>query len=78
MVKFVAGVEVPVVGQPTPGGSVMVTGTTPCTMTSAAPIATEPEVDVLPELKGWFVPLKLMIDVAQKFVPVSVNVKPML
>jgi len=76
IVKFVAGVEVPVVGQPAPAGSVIVTGTTPGAMTSAAVIGTEAVVAVLPGSTPRLTPLKLTTDRAQKPVPVNDNVKP--
>jgi hypothetical protein len=38
MVKLVAGLDVPTTPHPTPGGLIMVTGTTPGAITSAAVI----------------------------------------
>jgi len=55
---------------------VIVTGTTPGAMTSAAVIGTEAVVAVLPGSTPRLTPLKLTTDRAQKPVPVNDNVKP--
>ena len=54
----------------------IVTGTTPGVMTSAAVIGAEPVVAVLPASIPRLTPLKLITDRAQKPVPVNDNVKP--